>query len=194
MPSAIQCVEFGGAIESCSGTSPPSRHRLRRTFSPGLSMRPLRGRTEVGGGTAGRVRSLHSLPRPTAITFEGSAVIERLWRRSGIMRVDRAADRGDINQVRCLQRSTAGSKPSAIQCRFGAFNNPMQVRCLQRSNASNSGGAIYVNHWTNRDHARIRLFLDQDLGVALSMNSMHVLEARSHGATATPPPARLPTR
>ena len=37
-------------------------------------MRPLRGRTDAGGGTAGHVRSLHSPPRPTAITFDRSAV------------------------------------------------------------------------------------------------------------------------
>ena len=30
-----------------------ARHRLRRTLSMGLTMRPLRGRIEVGGGTAG---------------------------------------------------------------------------------------------------------------------------------------------
>ena len=53
-----------------------ARHSLRRTL--GLTMRPLRGRTEVRGGTAGRVCSLHSPPRPTAISFDRSAVD---WRR-----------------------------------------------------------------------------------------------------------------
>ena len=39
-------------------------------------MRPLRGRTEVGGETAGRVCSLHSPARPTAISFDRSAVAD----------------------------------------------------------------------------------------------------------------------
>ena len=38
------------------------------------TMRPLCGRRALGGGTAGRVCSLHSPPRPTAISFDRSAV------------------------------------------------------------------------------------------------------------------------
>ena len=99
-----------------------ARHRLRRTLALGLTMRLLRGRTEVGGGTAGRVCSLHSPPRPTAISIDRSAVDERLRRCSGILQVGRDIDRCDFSQVSSLQRSTA----------------------------SNSGGAISVNQWTSR--------------------------------------------
>ena len=60
-------------------------------------MRPLRGRTEVGGGTAGRVCSLHSPPRSTAISIDRSAVDERLRRCSGILQVGRDIDRYDIS-------------------------------------------------------------------------------------------------
>ena len=84
-----------------------ARHRLGRTLSLGLTMRPLRGRTEVGGGTAGRVCSLHSPPRPTAISFDRSAVEDRLWRCSGI-------------------RGLVALSIVPTSCKYQAFSDPLR--------------------------------------------------------------------
>ena len=126
-------------ISSLNGKQRRARHRLRRTLLLGLTMRPLRGRTEVGGGTAGRVCSLHSPPRPTAISFDRGAVDfdrpavdERLRRCSGILQVGRDIDRCDISQVSSLQRSTASNSGGAISVSGLAHPRMLLRRILRR--------------------------------------------------------------